>query len=199
MVPHLMPTIYHKTTRLMLTAIVMILLESANNIYSETPQNIIWQVKETNHTVIRFQRVEDLKLFNARIDYSPEKWSLKYILGSTNPEDLNKMIEIKVDSIFERVQSILDMRKKIRKVTINIFQDKKQLHNAYYKLSKQQCRVRAWYSYETNSVYIQLNDLHEGMLAHELAHAIIDHCLLIPPPPATAEILARYVDTHISE
>jgi hypothetical protein len=35
------------------------------------------------------------------------------------------------------------------------------------------------------------------MLAHEMAHCVIDHYLLIRPPMATAEILARYVDSHL--
>lgn len=183
----------------MLAAFAMILLESADTIRAETSREISWQIKETNHTVIRYQSAGDLKKFNGRIEYGPEKWSLKYLYEAGEPEGLNKIIEKKVDSIFERVQSILDMRKKMRKVTINLFQDKKQLHDAYYKLTKQECRVRAWYSYETNSAYVQLTDLHAGMLAHELAHAIIDHYLLIPPPRAAAEILARYVDSHISE
>ncbi|MCP3933600.1 MAG: hypothetical protein GY705_31420 [Bacteroidetes bacterium] len=46
-------------------------------------------------------------------------------------------------------------------------------------------------------MFIQLDDVHSGMIAHELAHAIIDHYLIIPPPKETAEILARYVDTHM--
>ena len=40
-------------------------------------------------------------------------------------------------------------------------------------------------------------DLSAGMLAHECAHAIVDHYLAVRPPRATAEILARYVDGHL--
>jgi hypothetical protein len=34
-------------------------------------------------------------------------------------------------------------------------------------------------------------------LAHELAHAIIDHYLIVQPPKSTAEILARYTEEHV--
>ncbi|MEH0019750.1 MAG: hypothetical protein V6Z89_08855 [Desulfobacter sp.] len=37
------------------------------------------------------------------------------------------------------------------------------------------------------------------MLAHEIAHAVVDHYLDVRPPRATAEILARYVDAHLNE
>jgi hypothetical protein len=46
---------------------------------------------------------------------------------------------------------------------------------------------------------MNVNDLHEGMLAHELAHAIVDHYLLVRPPRPTAEIIARYVDSHLKK
>jgi Zn-dependent peptidase ImmA (M78 family) len=105
----------------------------------------------------------------------------------------------KVDALYERVQEILDMRKRIKKVTINIFQNKKQLRAAYQEIYKKPCKLRCWYIYEYNAIYINANDLHEGMLAHEMAHSIIDHYLTVRPPRATAEILARYVDSHLFE
>ncbi|MFC1867599.1 hypothetical protein ACFL0H_05635 [Thermodesulfobacteriota bacterium] len=46
-------------------------------------------------------------------------------------------------------------------------------------------------------MYITIEDLHEGMLAHEIAHSIIDHYLTVRPPSESAEILARYVDSHL--
>jgi len=58
-------------------------------------------------------------------------------------------------------------------------------------------RVRAWYIYERNTIYLNVRDVNEGIVAHEMAHAIIDHYLLVRPPRATAEILARYVDEHL--
>ena len=91
------------------------------------------------------------------------------------------------------------MRKKMKKVTINIYHNKNQLHEAYQEIYLSPCRVRAWYEYRFNTVYINVGDVHEGMLAHEMAHSIIDHYLLVRPPAATAEILARYVDSHLSK
>ena len=48
-----------------------------------------------------------------------------------------------------------------------------------------------------NTIYVNVDDTQEEILAHEMAHAIIDHYLLVRPPAAAAEILARYVHTHI--
>ena len=84
-----------------------------------------------------------------------------------------------------------------KKVNINIYSNKKGLHRAYFDITRRQCNIRSWYIYERNTIFVNVKDVNEGMLAHEMAHAIIDHYLIVRPPNATAEILARYVDDHL--
>ena len=64
-------------------------------------------------------------------------------------------------------------------------------------IAGRQLRTRAWYIYDLNTIFINVQDIDEGILTHKLAHHIIDHCLKVRPPKATAEILARYVDKHL--
>ena len=103
----------------------------------------------------------------------------------------------KVDALSLKVQQILDMRKKMKKVIVNIYHNEKQLHAAYYKIYGNPCRVRAWYIYEHNAIYINADDVNEGLLAHEMAHHTIDNYLSVRPPRNAAEILATYVDKHL--
>ena len=164
----------------------------------DSTEEIAWQNIETKYTIIRYQSTNDLKKFNYEVKYDPEHSGLKGLFSSSGPDNLKDKVKTKVDVLFERVQNILDMRKKMEKVTINIYENKDQLKDAFFRIYKRQCRIRAWYRYRNNTVYINVRDLNEGMLAHELAHAIIDHYLSIRPPRATAEILARYVDSHLN-
>ncbi len=164
-----------------------------------TPGDTSWQNLETKYTIIHYQTMKDLKKFSDKVDFAPGPWSLKQLFSAPGSDNLQDRIKKKVDALFERVQAILDMRKKIEKVTINIYHDKGQMQDAYFKIYKTQGRLRAWYIYEYNTLYTNVADLNEGMLAHELAHSIIDHYLLVRPPKATAEILARYVDKHLIE
>ncbi len=163
----------------------------------EAAEDIAWQGIETRYTTIRYQSIEDLKNFNRRMKYNSKHSRLKRLFSSPGSDDLVDRITTKVDVLFQRVQEILDMRKRMDKVTVNIYHDKSQLHDAFFSIYKRPCRIRAWYRYSNNTVYINVKDLHDGMLAHELAHAIIDHYLLVRPPHAAAEILARYVDSHL--
>jgi len=165
-------------------------------VQAETPA---WQTIETKYTIIHHQSSEALKKFNNKVNYGQERWGLGRLFSTPSSDKVIDKIGKKVDILFERVQEILDMRKKMKKVTINIYDNKKQLHDAYSRIYKKSCRIRAWYRYRNNTVYINVDDLHEGMLAHELAHAIIDHYLLVRPPAASAEILARYVDRHLKK
>jgi hypothetical protein len=166
---------------------------------AEQSGDIAWKNMETKYTIVHYQAYEDLQRFNHKVRYGQEQWSLKRLFSNTASDDLMDRVRAKVDALFERVQEILDMRKKMRKVRIRVYHDKAQLHDAYSRIYKGPCRIRAWFRYKNNTVYVNVNDLHEGMLAHELAHAIIDHYLLVRPPIATAEILARYVDGHLFE
>ena len=156
-----------------------------------------WHHVETRFTRLAYRDFKDLKKVNRSIDYSPGGLSLPGFLSRVDDQELGKVISKKVDALYLRVQEILDMRPRFKKVTIRIFTNTAELKKECLKLSGGSCQIRAWYIFENNTIYINAKDVHEGMLAHEMAHAIIDHYFAVRPPRATAEILARYVDRHL--
>ena len=160
---------------------------------------IVWSSLQTKHTIIYFQSLEHLEQFNRSIRYGPGPHGILFFFSHHGSEELHKEVSTKIDAMYERVQEILDMKKSLSRVKINLYGNSNQLHQAYSDLYGAECRIRAWYEYKNNTVYINVNDLHEGILAHELAHSIIDNYLIVHPPRATAEILARYVDLHLEE
>ena len=176
-----------------MVAIDLFLLDPATQARGEG----LWRRLETRRTIIQYKTLRDLKKFDRQIDYSPGGSSLRRLFSGSGSSGSTNALSNKIDALYERGQEILEMRGKMKKVTINIYPNKKGLDDAYYRITRRSCRIRAWYVYESNTVYINVDDVHEGMLAHELAHAIIDHYLLIRPPRATAEILAHYVDEHL--
>ncbi len=149
------------------------------------PEGTVWQKIETEHTIIRYQSPDDLKIFSKKMVYYLPRQSFKH---------LTDRLKKKVDALYERVQEILDMRKRMNKVIINISHDEKQLHAAFYKIYRRKCLFLAFYIYKYNTIYVNVENMQEGMLVHELSHAIIDHYFSARPPKATAEILARYVE-----
>ena len=188
---------FHKAVFFSIVLACFFLMLPCGLALGEAGGNISWQTIETKHTIIHYQTLKDLKKFNDKIDYGPGQSGFMGLFSRPDSNMLMDKIKKKSDSLFERAQEILDMRKAMQKVKIYLYSNKAQLHSAYYGIYKKKCRLRAWYLYQYHSIYINLEDLHEGILAHEMAHSIIDHYLITRPPGATAEILARYVDTHL--
>ncbi len=159
-------------------------------------------ILETKRTILHYRSLDDLENFDEEIDYTEES-VFSSLFSSSDVDNLQEKVKKKVDVLFRRVQDILDMRKIMKKVSIKIYRNReeiKQVHAEIYGTARRlgAGRVpRSWFNYKRNTIYINLDDLHEGILAHEMAHSIIDHYLIIRPPNATAEILARYVDTHL--
>lgn len=176
---------------------ILILLCLHTTTHAEKPSGETWNTVETRHTILRYQSTEDLHELNNKIAYHPGRWSIKGLFSTSGPDKLTDTLREKVDAIFERVQEILDMRNRMDKIVINISRDRKHLDATFYEIFQKKCPFRAYYVFEFNTVYVTSNDIHEGMLAHELGHAIIDHYFSARPPRATAEILTRYIDRHL--
>lgn len=155
-------------------------------------------ILKTKHTRLTFSSRADVQKFDDSIQYAANS-SLSELFSSKDQRSLERDLVRKVDLIFEKVQLILDMRKPMRQVRVRIFSNENELHKAYKKIYGRKATVRGWYVYDFNTVFLNAQDVHEGMLAHELGHAIIDHYLEVRPPRATAEILARYVDKNLYE
>jgi len=165
-------------------------------VIAQGAEKLPWKSFPTKRTTIRYLSDKDLKKFDKSIDYAPGA-GFSSMFSKANEKEQRAKLKKKIDALFERVRAILDMKKYVRKVRIDLYPGKKQLHAAYQELFKRENTHRAWYSFKLHTIYIQVNDINEGILAHEMAHAIIDHFFKTRPPSATAEILARFVDAHL--
>ena len=86
-----------------------------------------------------------------------------------------------IDTIFEHAQKTLEMYPKMSKVRILLYHNRNQSDT-----------VRADYVYSNNTLYICIEDITEGVIAHELAHAISFHQYGGIRPDA--ETLAKWVE-----
>ncbi len=173
-------------------------ISAPKNLPEKKQEESPWTRLETRYMIIQFEKIEDLKKFDRKVDFLPSDFSLKSFLSETASQELEGKIREKIDALYERVQEILDMLKKSeKKVSINLYPGKKMLAQAYKKIFGAELNIRAWYLYEINTIFINIDDIDERMLAHEMAHAIIDNYMTTRAPRATAEILAIYVDTHL--
>lgn len=154
---------------------------------------------ESKYLQITFNSSEDIARFNKSIDFDTGSFSGGFFSSET-PTELSGKLTRKLDLLFEKVQRILDMRKPLEnKIRVVVHSSEEELAATFVKIFKKQGSARGWYVFEYNTIYLNAQDVHEGMLAHELAHAVIDTYMNVRPPRATAEILATYVDKHLFE
>jgi hypothetical protein len=134
---------------------------------------------------------ENQKIFKTSycdIDYSDDKalGELFWRISGRRldfPEDTS-LARSRVDRLIDRVQSILDMYPRNFRIRIDLYPEYER-------------GMIAAYHPGTNSIVVYADKVTDGVLAHELAHAVICNYFDIPPPAETQEILAQYVDKHL--
>lgn len=91
----------------------------------------------------------------------------------------------RIDRIVERVEAILDMRPKNFKMDI-------RLHREPLSVNKV-----AFYERKSKIIHVSVDYATDGVIAHEIAHAVINQYFDSPIPTKTQEILTQYVDKYL--
>lgn len=103
----------------------------------------------------------------------------------------------RLNFLVERVEAILDMRPGNLRFGVYVYATRAEMHTALRAIGIMAAEPIAFYSHRTKAVYVSNEDLREGVLAHEIAHAVICFYFATPPPANMQEILAQYVDRHL--
>jgi len=108
-------------------------------------------------------------------------------LGGQRLEYVNEpeLASHRIDRLIERVSMILDMYPENFQIAIHLRSDELLMNKI------------AYFEYETNAIYSSVDKVSDGVIAHELAHAIIVRYFPTPPPSKVQEILAQYVDRQL--
>jgi hypothetical protein len=128
----------------------------------------------TKYTTIYYERDKDLSDFLFKI-------------GGTRfelPEE-KALATSRIDRIVDRVEAILDMHPK--NLNIKIY-----LAGALVGPNE-----TAFYEYRTKSIHVAVGFATDGIVAHEIAHAVINRYFSSPPPGKVQEILTQYVDKYL--
>ena len=90
----------------------------------------------------------------------------------------------RIDELVERVEAVL-----------GIYPD--SFHFDIYLEPEYHGGDIAFYSSHHRSITVAVDRVTDGVLAHEIAHAVINAYFKTPPPQKVQEILAQYVDRHL--
>jgi hypothetical protein len=154
-------------------------------------------VHNSRFASIHYQEPGQLDRFAQKIQPGALTVSLNQIfMAGKKPQEVKAGRYI--DQLFQRVQSILEMPKPDMRVQVRLFRDQEELSVAFDQITGKPTPAPAFYWKENNTIYVNLERVSVGILAHEMAHAVIAHYFIISPPEKISELLCQYVDREVS-
>ncbi|MFA6355760.1 MAG: HAMP domain-containing protein [Candidatus Omnitrophota bacterium] len=157
-----------------------------------------WTTVKSTFCTIFFKDKVDVRRVNERIDTYRIDFGL-----SEKPERASKDAEgdiaYKFDLIFFKVQEILDMRPRDLHLNVRIYKGQSDLDRVYVEIFNQDNKFIAFYIFKLNSLFASEEKISANVMAHEIAHCVVDHYFSVLPPSKVAEMIAQYADVHLRD
>ena len=157
-----------------------------------------WVTSKNNRIAILYPSDINLKRLEGRLrsrwfSVSPAERDLY-----TNPSySIEQRIISRLEAILLRVEEILAMYPSSIDLKIKVFKNRRDLSLEYLSLLGTTQDYKSFYIHGLGTIYASMQDISDSVIAHEMAHAVIDNYFQVIPPEKTAELLATYVDSHL--
>lgn len=124
-----------------------------------------------------------------------------YLFPSRRKQSLTLYDDVaeKLDAIIERVELTLEMFPGDLKFTVTLLPDAEAVQRIYKGNYHKSVDYIAYYSPKEKTIYLSVKDINLTVLAHEIAHAVVDHYFEVPPPVKIHEMLAQHAAAHITD
>lgn len=150
---------------------------------------------KTKHATISYSSKDNLREFNNKLYMG----RLKNIIKKRNPETIEDEVKHKINLICEKAQTILSMYPPNLKFKIVIHPSTEGIKRDFMRIYKKRVNYIAFYSPKENTVFFSANNAKLRVVAHEIGHVVAENYFAISPPPKIHEVMAQYVETHITQ
>jgi len=124
---------------------------------------------------------------------------LGYLLQMRRIQTREDELRAKMDIVIGKAQDVLDMRPQKLRFNIQLFPDEAGVRAEYFRNYNQKVDYLAYYSLSRKTMYLSVNRVNLRVFAHEVGHVIVDHFFPVRPPYKIHELMAQYVETHITD
>ena len=158
-----------------------------------------WSVIESKYCTILCHPDVNINTVNKRVRIRFRLLDRSFY--SAKGKTIEEQLAEKCDLLVKRVQTILDMFPRKMHLKVKIFKNQTQLDRAYAETFGHNDGVLriSYYVHKYTTIYTTERVIREGVLAHEIGHAISDHYFLVPPPEKIKELLAQYSELHLED
>jgi hypothetical protein len=150
---------------------------------------------KSRYTTIIYTGDDQIRRFNREISLG----SLSYLLKSNPSITAEDELKNKMDVLIERVETILEMYPKELRFNIALLSSDNEVQDVFREKYYRTVDYIAFYSPRDKTLYVSVKDIELGVLAHEIAHVVIDFYYGMATPTKIHEVLAQYVENHIKD
>ncbi len=161
----------------------------------EFPDKKNWRRIDSRYCTIWLHPEVEARQVSKRVS----TWRVRPQVKIAKSEAEETKVAAKFDTLFQRAQEILDMYPPGIHTTVRIGKERSDIQGIHASRYGFGTEAIAFYDFDDNTVFVAVKDLSEGVLAHEMAHCIIDHYFKIRPPRKIEEMLAIHVDEHLRD
>lgn len=111
-------------------------------------------------------------------------------------ETLRK-VDCTLDEIVEGVEVALGMFPDGLDIELILLPDRKAVSNAYEYRYGGKVNYKAFISLSSMKIWVSVKDINKRVLAHEIAHAIVETYFTERPPYKMHELMAQYAERHV--
>ena len=105
----------------------------------------------------------------------------------------------KCDVILKAVERSLEMYPAGLRVTIKVYRSPREIAQVHAERYGFGADADAFYIAEEDTIYTTVGSVSTSVLAHEMAHSVMNHYFTVRPPRKIEELLAIHVDEHLGE
>lgn len=150
---------------------------------------------KSRYATVVYGSDEQWRRFNKEISLG----SLSYLLGGRKSVTVADEVKNKLDVLIERVESILSMYPKEVGFSLVLLSSDKEVQDVFRKKHGKDVDYISFYSPRDKAIYVSVRDVDIGVMAHEIAHMIIDLYYGTGTPEKIHELLAQYVESHLKD
>lgn len=151
---------------------------------------------KSRYATLLYSSQELLNDFNEEIELGRK---LSAFVRKTNIVTVEDEILAKIDTIIEKAETILEMFPDQLHIRIVLLASAGDVARVFKEKYGKNVNYVAFYSLSEDTIYISVEDARLEVLAHEIGHAIVDHYFKVRAPYNVHELMAQFVEKHISD
>lgn len=105
----------------------------------------------------------------------------------------------KLDTIMEKVEVVLDMFPANLRINVVLLESADDVSRVFAQKYGKRASHIAYYSLSEDTIYVSVENARLEVIAHEMAHAIVDHYFTERPPYNIHELMAQFAEKHIAD